>query len=220
MTAPDFAAWARAIVTAAGRAGGAGYSQPTIAETVRLLADDLRDAWPKPCERPGCLNAEHHDLSAGDRPTPDPWFARGFREGAAGEGGGHGLIDIADAAAYAEGFAAGHRQWSAGSEDVPPAGDRQRARFNPRYVGACYFCDRLATTIEAGYAVCEPMFHDSQRRRLEDVAPADGYEATHWTADELHRHIIGGQTWEHAHEGGHEAHSVVSHDLSGAERVQ
>ncbi len=36
---------------------------------------------------------------------------------------------------------------------------------------ACYFCHRPAVTIESGYAVCEPMFHESMRRRIETPAP-------------------------------------------------
>lgn len=32
---------------------------------------------------------------------------------------------------------------------------------------SCYFCSRPASTMEAGYAVCEPMFHDGLRRRIE-----------------------------------------------------
>ena len=46
--------------------------------------------------------------------------------------------------------------------------------------------------------------------------PCDDYSAPDYTPDERHRHTIGGQVWEHSHEGGHEAHSAVSHDLSGA----
>jgi hypothetical protein len=104
---------------------------------------------------------------------------------------------------------------------------------------ACYFCHQPARTLEAGYAVCEPMFHDGQRRRLDDVPPVitveppdlarigalldsirantppPDYSAPDYTPDERHRHTIGGQTWEHAHEGGHEAHSAVSHDYRG-----
>lgn len=48
---------------------------------------------------------------------------------------------------------------------------------------------------------------------------ADGYACPDYTPDERHRHTIGGQTWEHAHEGGHEAHSAVTHDLSTAQRI-
>lgn len=36
---------------------------------------------------------------------------------------------------------------------------------------SCYFCDRPASTMEAGYAVCEAMLHESQRRRIEAPAP-------------------------------------------------
>lgn len=52
------------------------------ASDLRALADQYADIEVTPaqaaldvvggettCERPGCLNAEHHDLSAGDRPA-------------------------------------------------------------------------------------------------------------------------------------------------------
>ncbi len=107
-----------------------------------------------------------------------------------------------------------------------------RERF-AAFCATCYFCTRAAVTIEAGYAVCEPMFHESMRRRIEDVPPAEpartttpadfypeeDYSVPGWTADETHRHTIGGETWEHAHEGGHEAHSAVCHDLSDADMM-
>lgn len=86
---------------------------------------------------------------------------------------------------------------------------------------SCYFCDHPAVTIEAGYATCEPMFHESMRRRIEAVPPPEpaDYSCPDWSVSERHRHSIGAKTWEHAHDGGHEAHSPVSHDLSDAEMV-
>lgn len=42
---------------------------------------------------------------------------------------------------------------------------------------SCYFCDRPASTMEAGYAVCEAMFHEGQRRRVEAPAPPERPEA-------------------------------------------
>ena len=68
------------------------------------------------------------------------------------------------------------------------------------------------------YAGYEAAMIDAARAEAERTS-TDGYGATHWTAEELHRHTVGPRTWEHAHEGGHEAHSAVSHDLSDAEMV-
>jgi hypothetical protein len=53
----------------------------------------------------------------------------------------------------------------------------------------------------------------------DESAPPDGYACPDFTEDERHRHTIA-RTWEHAHEGGHEAHSAVSHDLSDAVGIE
>lgn len=47
-------------------------------------------------------------------------------------------------------------------------------------------------------------------------APKPSYSAPDFTADERHRHTIDGVTWEHAHEGGHEAHDGDMHYLGDA----
>lgn len=49
--------------------------------------------------------------------------------------------------------------------------------------------------------------------------PEPSYSAPDFTADERHRHNIDGVTWEHAHEGGHEAHEGTVHYLGDADRV-
>jgi hypothetical protein len=88
-------------------------------------------------------------------------------------------------------------------------------------------CAKLASDLAAAwptgpehlpewYAGYEAAMIDAARVEAERTSEADDLYVCPWSADERHRHTIGGKTYEHAHEGGHEAHSAVSHDLSDA----
>lgn len=193
--ADDLAAkLAHAFTLAAFRAA-AQHSDWPMATATEALASELR----------GILLPAPYDS--------DPWFVRGLREGAAGEGGGHGLIDIADATAYAEGFAAGRRLADAQDDDVPP--DAEDRYSDP---GRCAVCGHFLENHQNGPNGDECVCGGCSYYREPSITP-DAYACPDWTPDERHRHTIGGQTWEHAHEGGHEAHSAVSHDMSGADHL-
>lgn len=103
------------------------------------------------------------------------------------------------------------------AEPSPPAANDERQQWKTaRWAERAYRVDALAllSMMRDGWEIIPPI----PARVPPAVIPTEqpDYSAPSWTANEGHCHIIGGITFTHAHEGGHEAHSAVTHDLSDA----